>query len=163
MLLRADQTVWLAVVALSAGIGCGGKPLGIKGKVTRDGQPVAGATVDFVPEDAGRPAVGTTDKDGKFSLSTYKPGDGALRGEYRVVIKKTPGRALPKPDPNDKEAVKKMWMTMNQNYRLAATGKDAIPGDYGERDKTPLRQTVPDPKGVYDQELSSGVKDVRAR
>ena len=165
MFLRAYKTGWLVAVALLAATGCGGRPVGIKGKITLDGQPLAGATVEFVPEGDGRTAVGITDKEGKFSLSTYKPGDGALRGDYKVVIKKTPERALPKPDPNDKEAAKKLMlklMTMNQNYRQPAANKDAVPGAYGEPENTPLLQTVPDPKGVYNQELTSKQGDRRA-
>jgi hypothetical protein len=110
--------------------------------------------------------VGTTDSDGKFSLTTYKPGDGALRGEYRVVVKKSPQGALPQPDRSDKEAMKKAMlqsMMANQNRALQNNAKGSVPGDYGEFGKTPLRQTVPDPKGVYDVELSSSLQDRRAR
>jgi len=151
--------------ALLAGTGCGSKPMGIKGKVTLDGAPLSGASVEFVPEDGGHSAVGITDNEGKFSLTTYKPGDGALRGEYRVVVKKTPRTALPQPDRSDKEAMKKIMyqeMMANQNRALQNNVK-GLPGDYGEFEKTPLRQTVPDPKGVYDLELSSSQQDRRAR
>jgi hypothetical protein len=147
-------------------MGCGSKPMGIKGKVTLDGAPLSGASVEFVPEDGGHSAVGTTDSDGKFSLTTYKPGDGALRGEYRVVVKKSPQGALPQPDRSDKEAMKKAMlqsMMANQNRALQNNAKGSVPGDYGEFGKTPLRQTVPDPKGVYDVELSSSLQDRRAR
>jgi len=150
--------------ALLAGTGCGSKPMGIKGKVMLDGAPLSGASVEFVPEDGGHSAVGITDNEGKFSLTTYKPGDGALRGEYRVVVKKTPQGALSKPD--TAEAMKKVMlesMMANQNRALQNNAKGSVPSDYGEFEKTPLRQTVPDPKGAYDLELASSQQDRRAR
>jgi hypothetical protein len=154
------------VVAAVLGTGCGSKPLGIKGKVMLDGAPLSGASVEFVPEDGGHSAVGTTDSEGKFSLTTYKPGDGALRGEYRVVVKKSPQGALAKPDPSDNEGMKKVMlqeMLANQNRAPQKNVKGSVPSDYGEFAKTPLRQTVPDSKGIYDVELSSSLQDRRAR
>src|SRR5437667_11192293 len=158
MFLSKRKLACLVAAAVLAGTGCGSKPMGIKGKVTLDGAPVPGASVEFVPEDGGHSAVGMTDNEGKFSLTTYKTGDGALRGEYRVVIKKTPQGALPKPDPADKEAMKKAMlqsMMANQNRALQSGAKGSVPGDYGEFEKTPLRQPVPDSKRIYDQEPAS--------
>ena len=34
----------------------------------------------------GRPAVGTADRDGRFSLLTFRPGDGALLGQHVVTV-----------------------------------------------------------------------------
>jgi hypothetical protein len=163
MFLSKGRLACLVAAALLAGTGCGSKPVGIKGKITLDGAPLPGASVEFVPEAGGRSAEGMTDKDGKFTLTTYLTGDGALRGEYRVVINKTPQGALPQPDRSDKEAMKKVMfqsMMASQNRTLRAQG--LVPGDYGEFDKTPLRQTVPDPKGIYDLELTSKLQDRRA-
>ncbi|MDZ7618744.1 MAG: hypothetical protein U1E05_17200, partial [Patescibacteria group bacterium] len=58
----------------------------VRGVVTLDGQPVAGAAVMFMPNSGGRPAIGVTDKDGGFSLQTETPGDGALLGEHAVTV-----------------------------------------------------------------------------
>lgn len=72
--------------------GCGpGRPktVPVTGTVTLDGQAVEGASVTFAPEAGGRPALGTTDKDGKFTLKTFEERDGALPGKHKVtVIKK---------------------------------------------------------------------------
>src|SRR5262245_48469005 len=88
---RPAWLVGLAMV-LSAAAGCGKyTPVRVSGEVTLDGAPVEGATVYFyaVGDDKeGRPAYGTTDKDGKFRLSTMGNEDGALRREYKVVIAK---------------------------------------------------------------------------
>jgi len=57
----------------------------VDGVLTLDGQPVAGATLQFIPKE-GRPAVGRTDQNGKYALTTFVDGDGALPGTYRVAI-----------------------------------------------------------------------------
>jgi hypothetical protein len=36
--------------------------------------------------ESGKAAAGGTDADGRFVLSTYKPGDGALIGKHRVSV-----------------------------------------------------------------------------
>ena len=69
------------------------------GVVTKAGTPVANATVIFHPVDpktiqlpAGKKGIEiakpttTTDKDGKFDLSTYLAKDGAPAGEYKVTV-----------------------------------------------------------------------------
>ena len=64
----------------------------VGGVVTLDGKPVDNAAVMLMPsgpEAAGLPAVGTTDPQGCFTLSTSTIGPGVMPGEYRVtVIKK---------------------------------------------------------------------------
>lgn len=73
---------------LVAVTGCGsGGPVPLRGTVTLDGRPLEGATVHFIAQDSGgRDALGTTDADGVFHLSTAVPGDGALPGTYKVVV-----------------------------------------------------------------------------
>lgn len=86
-------------LALAAGLavfglvlpGCGPKypeTIPVAGTVTLDGRPVSGAAVVFTPE-AGEAATATTDASGRFSLSTFRLGDGALPGDYRVTVSKT--------------------------------------------------------------------------
>ena len=58
----------------------------VSGVVLLSGQPVEGAAVLFTPEAGGRPADGVTDKEGKFTLQTFAPGDGALIGKHKVAI-----------------------------------------------------------------------------
>ncbi len=82
--------VTLAVFG-SALPGCGpGYPetFPVSGTVTLDGKPVPGAAVVFTP-DQGQQATGTTDDAGRFDLSTYELGDGALPGMHRVTVTKT--------------------------------------------------------------------------
>ena len=76
-------------------VGCG-KPgpqvQYVEGVVVLDGEPVADATVVFVPEAAdGLVATGRTNAEGRFTLTSVrggKPNGGALVGEYAVTFSK---------------------------------------------------------------------------
>jgi hypothetical protein len=58
----------------------------VSGKVTYNSQPVAKGRIDFVPAEAtGRAASGDI-SDGTYTLTTAKPGDGALPGSYKVTV-----------------------------------------------------------------------------
>lgn len=63
----------------------------VTGLVTKGGQPVANAIVEFFPK-AGRTSVGRTDETGAFELK-YSDECGAVVGMCRVQI--TPGSAEP--------------------------------------------------------------------
>jgi hypothetical protein len=70
--------------------GCGGGRKGpatiaARGVVKYRGKPVPKLSVGFVPE-KGQLASGTTDAQGRFTLMTNKPGDGAMVGNYNVGI-----------------------------------------------------------------------------
>ncbi len=58
----------------------------VTGTVTMNGQPIEKAEVVFHPKKGGRFASGVTDAQGHFSLSTAKPGDGAVPGEYMATL-----------------------------------------------------------------------------
>ena len=76
-------------------VGCG-KPgpqvQYVEGVVVLDGEPVADATVVFVPEAAdGLVATGRTNAEGRFTLTSVrggKPNGGALVGDYAVTFSK---------------------------------------------------------------------------
>jgi hypothetical protein len=57
----------------------------VSGSVTIDGRPVSGGIVMFHPG-RGRSAVGTTDAAGRYTLTTFRPGDGAILGRHTVTI-----------------------------------------------------------------------------
>lgn len=81
-------------------VGCGedatveGRPetVPVTGVVTLAGTPVEGASVTFhsaAAQDAAHPsAVGQTDDEGRFELTSFVPQDGAVPGEYTVTISK---------------------------------------------------------------------------
>jgi hypothetical protein len=60
----------------------------VSGTVTLDKMPVEGAAVMFMPVGGGRPAQGLTDAQGKFTLTTFEDGDGAIIGEHKVTVTK---------------------------------------------------------------------------
>ena len=68
----------------------GPKAAKVIGVLTLDGQPASGATVKFSPsrdgESRGYPAVGITDPNGRFRLTTFEAGDGAVPGTYTVTV-----------------------------------------------------------------------------
>ena len=85
----------LAVVLLGSvlGLGCGGQQdadrpntVPVSGTVTHNGQPVEGATVAFQSAGGSRGAIGVTDAGGKYTLTTFESGDGAVPGAYQVKI-----------------------------------------------------------------------------
>lgn len=89
--IAAGWGVLLSVCIGLACTGCGSggpTPVPVTGTVTLDGKPVEGATVTFSPQFDGQPAMGTTDKEGKFSLSTRPLGEGALPGKHLVSVRK---------------------------------------------------------------------------
>src|SRR5437667_5422297 len=65
----------------------------VEGVVLLDGKPLAGASIQFVPQGTGRDATGESDKNGQFAMSTFKARDGALQGTYKVVIAPPVGTA----------------------------------------------------------------------
>src|SRR5579885_1203413 len=87
---RLPRWALIGGVLLCVAAGCGGrsKPVKVSGVLTwDDGKPVEGATVMFIPQfDKGRQASGFTGKDGSFDLTTFNAGDGAIPGEYKVVV-----------------------------------------------------------------------------
>lgn len=87
-LTRVARGFWLPILLIVAATGCGkGGMVPVKGVVKLNGQPLAHASVMFIAQDeGGKDATGTTDENGVFQLSTFKPGDGALKGKYKVVV-----------------------------------------------------------------------------
>ncbi|MEK6259271.1 MAG: carboxypeptidase regulatory-like domain-containing protein [Planctomycetota bacterium] len=58
----------------------------VQGKVTLDGQPLADATVRFIPTAGGRTAFGRTDTKGHYTMLYSASASGALVGSMRVEI-----------------------------------------------------------------------------
>jgi hypothetical protein len=82
----------LALVVVAALPGCGGgdpykvRTVSAAGTVTYQGQPVKKGTILFEPQDEkGRSASGTIE-DGKFALTTYREGDGAVAEKHAVAV-----------------------------------------------------------------------------
>jgi hypothetical protein len=83
----------LACGVMLAGLaGCGGGQIyPVRGQIQyrEDGAPakdLAGGTVEFQSDEAMKSARGGIDADGRFELSTERPGDGAVLGKHKVLI-----------------------------------------------------------------------------
>ncbi len=123
-------------VCVCLAIGCSSSSSGPKlvpadGKVTFQGQPLAGATVMFVPE-KGPFAMGITDKDGKFQLSTGTS-RGVVVGPVKVSVtaaeggkQEDPGTASKRPQTPAETA--EFMKKAEEFSKAAASGKaDAQP------------------------------------
>jgi hypothetical protein len=78
----------LYVSAVITVTGCGdGRPnrVPVSGTVLIDGQPLKRGFVKFVPAN-GRPSLGEIREDGKFTLTCFDGGDGAILGTHRVQV-----------------------------------------------------------------------------
>ncbi len=78
----------LAAVAALAVVGCSsGQPklAVVRGTITYKGKPVPNGTITFVPANAPA-ATGKINRDGTYTLTTYKAGDGAVLGTHKVVV-----------------------------------------------------------------------------
>ena len=88
------KAAWMLLVALTLSVGCSGedsnrpKTYPVSGTVKLNGNAVEGATVTFQLTEGKENAIGSTDKSGKYTLSTFKPNDGAVTGQYKVSITK---------------------------------------------------------------------------
>jgi hypothetical protein len=75
----------------------------VHGQVLLDGKPLGGAMVTFICPNAPRFSSGTTDSEGKFTLTTFTPNDGAFFGENAITVatatKPPPETAGNKPNP----------------------------------------------------------------
>jgi hypothetical protein len=160
-LRRALLGLFLSALILTT-VGCGKRLAKVEGVVTLDGKPLAGATVSFVPAGEGRAATGRTGTDGSFRLTTFRTDDGALPGEYRVVVTVTEMDERLSKDPktwSDQER-KAARMTMTPTGKRQAAEKKrktppAVPPIYSDPKLTPLKEVVP-PDGKVDIALHSG-------
>ena len=85
---------FLLIIVLLQLVGCGQSlppTVPVSGTVTWQDEPLASGTVVFQPLNIGeglprRPAQGHLDSQGAFRLSTFRRDDGAVPGEYSVLI-----------------------------------------------------------------------------
>jgi hypothetical protein len=134
---RLSAAILCLLVALLTVAGCGSaKVYPVSGQVNFNGKPMAGTgSITFIPvvQKEGAPmAGGEVLADGTYKLTTVKPNDGALAGEYRVAITQvTSVEPMPVPDGEAAPAV------------VAALKPDQlIPAVYGDHVNSPLTATV---------------------
>jgi hypothetical protein len=75
-----------ALLLLTSGCGDGRpKRVPVSGQVLIDGKPLTLGSIYFVPT-AARPASAEIGPDGRFTLATFEPGDGAVPGTHKVSV-----------------------------------------------------------------------------
>ncbi len=149
-------TLALFLAAVQSGCSSGNRPVEVRGIVTLDDRPVPDATVVFLREGGkGRPASAITDEEGYFSLTTFRQGDGALPGEYRVIVRKDEGSSTPPPevDAADHQSVTAHYRDLMERRKA----KSLLPAIYANETTTPLRCTVP-PRKIVTLDLHSTAK-----
>jgi hypothetical protein len=106
----------------------------VRGRVAYLGQPTPGAIVVFHPAGNDDPAAprpsGQVQADGSFSLSTFKPGDGAPAGDYQVAIAWIDPESTVDPVTEERPNKLPSWYADPRTSRLTATvqkGKNELP------------------------------------
>ena len=163
---------FLLIALMSMVSGCGDglpKTYPVSGVVNLDSKPLPGATVTFI-SDAGsnKSAATTTDAQGKYTMSTYKQGDGAVPGSYKITVTKYQRGAEESPY-GDKppEAVEQTPEAISAAYGKGYAGPpkgnaakapkewNDVPDKYGDLAKSCLTFTVEAKPNTYDIELKS--------
>lgn len=150
-------------------LGCSGGSNGnrpptypVSGTITLNGKPVDGATVTFEPMEGKGSAVGSTDAQGKYNLSTFNSGDGAIEGQFKVSISKyltpvvkpststPPGTFGPPGLPDDYSPP----VVGSGASRGASAGpKNELPAKYANVETSALRATVDKKSNTIDFEM----------
>jgi hypothetical protein len=134
---RTERAV-LAGLLMGGVLGCGsGSPYElapVHGRLTVKQRPLAGAKVMFAPiakddqSAAGKPAVGLTDSEGSFTLTTYSDGDGAVVGEHWITVFAPEAAAPNESAPGDPASTEPKYkrLTLPQKQVVAAGQENAI-------------------------------------
>jgi hypothetical protein len=147
----------LAATGLLVIAGCGddtglGTRYPVTGTVTYKNQPVPSGRINFIPVDpkAQRPANGDI-QNGRYSLSTATPGDGALPGKYKVTI-----QSQEVDNTGVLDTIKKEGGGGRQAdiARAASKAKNLIPSKYLLPDTSGLEVTVEAKSNTIDLPLS---------
>lgn len=148
------------LLALPLALGCSKAPklptVPVSGTVTMDGQPLEGASVGFSPVNPdGTPANGTTDAQGTFRLQTYLgasfgQGDGAMPGDYIVMVTKYEAKTGSAPSADEIAAQQKAMDEARKTGKppepsaMLGQPKLLTPEEYSNPKKTTLKATVKD-------------------
>jgi hypothetical protein len=157
--MRSKLTFLL--IAFSIFAGCSSessnrpKTYPVSGTVKLNGSPVEGATITFQLVEGKENAIGSSAKDGSYTLSMFKPNDGAIAGQYKVSISKfdlappkvssslVPGQIQSGEMPADYAPPE---IGAAAGSKGASGPKNALPAKYANADSSALRATV-EPKG----------------
>ena len=139
------KALLLVLGVVCVGCGPGDRPdvYPVGGKILHDGKPVEGATVNIYAEGSPRVASDVTDAEGKFELTTFDSGDGAIAGEHVVTVSKQVLKeeiAAATADAGGDAYDQAMRAATKSNY--AGMTKDQLPAKYADRETSGLKRTV---------------------
>ena len=147
------------VVLILLHVGCTGGPSNpktypVSGVVTQGGKPVENASVVFVPLNAScQPAMGTTDANGKYELTTTVAKDGAMPGKYGVKVAK-----YDKPVERPVEEVRDMspeeeQKRYNPDEKAPPPPKNLLPAKFDNHVTSGFSHTVGTEPSTYDIQI----------
>jgi hypothetical protein len=152
----ASLAAALPLLAVGFLLGCnqsaGPPTYPVRGNVTYQGKPLAGAAVTFMADGASRAATGKTDASGSFQLTTFKENDGAVPGSHVITVKKyqTDPPALPTAPPDGSVSPADEAKYTTAMARWLETAKIAVPKKYTDQRTSDLRQEVVAGENVFE-------------
>lgn len=150
MQLMIRRCFGLLLLGIAAGCGPADqvKVYPVKGTVKFQGQPMkGGGSIAFYPTggQVGATPGGEIKEDGTYELMTYKPGDGSMPGDYRVVITQvTVKEPIASPDGSAPTPVE------GPNVPV----EDQIPMIYSDPTASPLTAKVEEKEQTIDFDLT---------
>jgi len=148
---------WLgAAPILLVAVGCGSRlppTAAVSGTLTLAGKPLAGAAVSFVNDAAPRFAIGTTDASGRYTLTTFAAGDGAVLGEHRVVVLPSPRAVGPIARDPTALPTEEDYKRLEELRKKPAVTASVPAKVYAAVDTTPLRAEVKRGGNTFDFDL----------
>jgi hypothetical protein len=144
-----------ALIGSVLALGCGQqdsnrpKTYPVTGMVTYKGQAVEGATVAYQPTAGKKGATGVTDAAGRYSLTTFTSGDGAVPGQYKVKIvkvKAAEGVAAADQDSED-------YVAPTEGQPEVGKSENLLPANYADPNQSGLTATVGEDKNSIDFDL----------
>lgn len=133
----------------------------VSGTITMGGAPVPGATVTFSPVNTENPpAFGRTDNQGNFTLTTYEANDGAVAGDYKVLVSKSaPSAGGGGPDEqHDPTGETGREFSPAQHSGRGGGGGDTgggsmLPEKFANASTTPIQKSVTDGENTFSIQL----------
>lgn len=119
----------------------------VTGKVTFVGSPLIGAVVSFSPTGNQPAAIGRTNDTGNFTLTTYKAGDGAAAGDFKVLVMMidSAGSGASPKDAHFKDQSSYVPIDTHAATKGGKATGNVLPAKFSDPKQSPLSATV-DPK-----------------
>lgn len=150
----------LVTAACLLALGCGGGADGRKtvypvtGKITMSGGPLIGASVSFAPREGQPVAVGRTNDQGEYTLTTYEASDGAAAGPFAVVVTKATATGAAAEVAHSSDPYASGGGESHSAKEKSAGAGGGVPQQYTSSQTTPLTATVTaDGENRFDFEL----------